>query len=106
MEDLIETYKRLIKTELPAQYKTPVRFNHCFNRIILDWLFHDCWYNHLSRKQTAISQLSTEQIQAAIARMNEWVQSHDLLYIDNNSSLKFRKMKPTAEAKDSLKKNP
>lgn len=91
MEDLITTYKRLINIELPAKYQSPVHFNHCFNRIILDWLFNDCWYNHLSRKQTAISQLTREQLQSAIARMNEWLQNHELLYADNNRSLNFRK---------------
>jgi hypothetical protein len=91
MEDPVATYKRLINTDLPAKYKSPVRFNHCFDRIILDWLFNDCWYNHLSKKQTAISQLSTEQLQAAIARMNEWLKDHDQLYLDNSRSLNFRK---------------
>ncbi len=93
MENLIAAYKSLINTSLPAKYKKPVRFNHCFNRIILDWLFNDCWYNHLSRKQIAISQLSREQLQLAIARMNEWLQNHELLYADNNSSLNFRRQK-------------
>ncbi len=91
MEDPVATYIRLINTDLPAKYKSPVRFNHCFNRIILDWLFNDCWYNHLSKKQTAISQLSTEQLQAAIARINEWLKDHDQLYLDNSRSLNFRK---------------
>jgi hypothetical protein len=95
MEDLIATYKRLINTDLPAKYKSPVRFNHCFNRIILDWLFNDCWYNHLNRKQTAISQLSREQLQAAISRMNAWLHNYDLLYLDNSRSLNFRKKKLT-----------
>ena len=95
MEGPVATFKRLINIDLPAKYKSPVRFNHCFNRIILDWLFNDCWYNHLSKKQTAISQLSTEQLQAAIARMNEWLNDHDLLYLDNNRSLSFRKKNQT-----------
>lgn len=42
MDDLTAAYKRLINVDLPAKYTTPVRFNHCFNRIILDWLFTDC----------------------------------------------------------------
>lgn len=95
MDDLTATYKRLINTDLPAKYKSPVRFNHCFARVILDWLFNVCWYNHLSRKQTAISQLSREQLQAAIVRMNEWLQNRDLLYLDNSRSLNFRKKEHT-----------
>jgi hypothetical protein len=91
MEELISTYKRLINVELPGKYTSPVKYNHCFNRIVLDWLFDDCWYNHLSRKQTAISQLNKKQLQAAIDRMNEWLQNHETLCTDNARSLAFRK---------------
>jgi len=66
MKELITTYKKLLNIDLPAKYTSPVRFNHCFNRIIPDWIFSNCWYNHLSRKQTAISQLNEEQLQSAI----------------------------------------
>lgn len=96
MENLIVAYKRLINTDLPAKYTSPVRFNHCFNRIILDWLFNDCWYNHLSREKTAISQLDQEQLRLAITRMNEWLENQDLLIADNNSSLNFRKKQQRA----------
>lgn len=91
MEDRAATYKRLINEILPEKYQTPVRFNHCFSRIILDWLFNDCWYNHLSRRQTAISQLSEKQLKAAIERMQQWLQNKELLVNDNNRSLDFRK---------------
>lgn len=91
MEELIAAYKKLINIDFPARYTSPVRFNHCFNRIILDWLFKDCWYNHLSRKQTAISQLNEEQLQSAIARMNKWLEDHNCLIADNNNSLRYRR---------------
>ncbi len=91
MEDLKVRYENLINIELPAKYNSPVRFNHCFNRIILDWLFKDCWYNHLSRKHTAISQLNETQLQSAVDRMGTWLQDHELLVKDNNLSLSFRK---------------
>ena len=89
-------YKQLLNFSLPARYKFPVRFNHCFNRIILDWLFKDCWYNHLSVKQTAISQLSEDQLRLVVTRMNEWLQNHTTLISDNNDSLNYRrKLKKT-----------
>lgn len=91
MEELTEAYKKLLNIDLPAKYTSPVRFNHCFNRIILDWLFSDCWYNHLSRKQAAISQLNREQLQSAIERMNKWLENQNYLIADNNSSLRYRK---------------
>ncbi len=91
MDNLTETYRTLINETLPATYQSPVRFNHCFNRIILDWLFADCWYPYLDRNKTAISQLSDMQLQQAIARMNEWLLNHDVLIADNLNSLQYRK---------------
>lgn len=91
MEQLIQNFKQLVNETLPLTYKHPVKYNHCFNRIILDWLFKDCWYNHLSRKQTAISQLNKTQLQLAINRMNEWLTDKNLLIADNNFSLACRK---------------
>lgn len=90
MEDLIAAFKKLINIELPAKYTFPVRFNHCFNRIILDWLFSGCWYEHLDRKKTAISQLNETQLQLAIQRMNAWLKDQKLLIADNNASLSYR----------------
>lgn len=93
MEELIRLYKDLLNVQLPAKYSYPVRYNHCFNRIILDWLFGDCWYNHLDKKQTAVSQLDERQLKTAIARMNEWLLDQQLLIRDNGRSLGFRKVK-------------
>lgn len=89
--ELISESKHLINVELPAKYQFPVKFNHCFNRIILDWLFNDCWYNHLEKNKTAISQLSFKQLNAAITRMNEWLINQDILISDNNKSLQYRR---------------
>ena len=91
MTSLKDEYKQLINVDLPASYTSPVRFNHCFNRIILDWLFKDCWYNHLSKKASAISQLSEEQLSNAIERMKQWLNDHQLLIEDNLKSLAYRK---------------
>ena len=91
MDELITEYKHLINTVLPSKYTFPVRYNHCFNRIILDWLFKDCWYNHLDKNKTAISQLTNEQFKSAIARMKEWLHNHQLLISDNNDSISYRR---------------
>ena len=67
---LKDKYTHLINHQLPAlarQAPMPVRFNHCFARIVLDNLFEDCWYNHLSRKQPAYKQLNETQLIEAIA---------------------------------------
>ncbi len=67
---LREQYLDLINHQLPAkaqQTAMPVRFNHCFARIVLDNLFGDCWYHYLSRQQPAYKQLDEAQLKQAIA---------------------------------------
>jgi hypothetical protein len=70
IEQLRARYLKLINEKLPAQAKQrsfPVRFNHCFARIILDNLFNCCWYEKLDRKEgAAYKQLSPEQLYKAI----------------------------------------
>jgi hypothetical protein len=88
---LIDRYKQLLNKVLPASFTQPVRHNHCFNRIVLDWLFGDVWYNHLDKSKTAISQLTDEQLQNLIGRMEQWVQQPDVLFEDNAQSLTWRK---------------
>lgn len=90
MSRLVAEYQRLINDELPQRFTTPVRFNHCFARIVLDWLFQDCWYHHLTANGPAYRQLSEAQLMAAIERMKAWLQNPLLLTIDNNASLQYR----------------
>lgn len=90
MEELKATYKNLLNQKLPEKYTYPVRYNHCFNRIILDWLFNDCWYHHIDKKKTAISQFTNQQLQAAITRMQHWLLNQQILIEDNETSLKCR----------------
>ena len=61
--DLISRYKQLLNEVLPATFTEPVRFNHCFNRIVLDWLFQNVWYHHLNRSKSAVSQLNDQQLE-------------------------------------------
>jgi hypothetical protein len=88
---LIGRYKQLLNEILPASFTQPVCHNHCFNRIVLDWLFGDVWYNHLDRTKTAISQLDNIQLQKTVDRMEQWLQQPELLFEDNEKSLAYRK---------------
>lgn len=92
-DELRKEFKHLINIELPGKYNEPVRYNHCFNRIILDWLFNDCWYDHLVKNKTAISQLTERQLKSAIKRMKLWLQDKQILVDDNDASLLYRKNK-------------
>jgi hypothetical protein len=64
--------------ELAASRNFPVRYNHCFQRIILDNLVGRCWYEVLKRgKEPAYKQLSEEQLEEAIALANQIIDRPD-----------------------------
>ena len=70
IEELRSQYLELVNRELSQQAKErqfPVRFNHCFARIILDNLFQRCWYEKIDRKKgAAYKQLSAEELEKAL----------------------------------------
>ena len=95
LEELRQRYLQLVNKELPAlakQRQFPVRFNHCFARIILDNLFDRCWYEALDRKKgAAYKQLSLEQIQQAIAIAEAIIdRPSDYIKKLNQNSLRWR----------------
>ncbi|WP_059000619.1 hypothetical protein [Leptolyngbya sp. NIES-2104] len=78
--------------DLASSRKFPVRYNHCFQRIILDNLFDRCWYEVLERKRIpAYQQLSEEQLENAIALANLIIAQPDS-YLEqlNQNSLQWR----------------
>lgn len=95
LNHLRSRYLQLTNQTLPAlakQRKFPVRFNHCFQRIVLDNLFGRCWYEILSRGQEpAYKQLSIEQLQHAIA-IAEAIVTQPTEYLEqlNRNSLNWR----------------
>lgn len=91
LEALRERYTGLINHTLPGTFTQPVRFNHCFARIVLDWLYQDCWYNHLDKTKPAYKQLTPQQLSIAIERMDAWLREPSLLETDNNTSLAYRR---------------
>ena len=95
IEQLRQRYLELINQKLPAlakQRQFPVRFNHCFARIILDNLFDRCWYEALDRhKGAAYKQLSPEQLHQAIAIAQAIIdRPDDYIQELNQNSLRWR----------------
>ncbi|MBD2090776.1 hypothetical protein H6F67_13025 [Microcoleus sp. FACHB-1515] len=95
MSDLRDRYLELTNQTLPdlaKQRRFPVRFNHCFQRIILDNLFGGCWYDRLDRKQgAAYRQLTEEQLEQAIAIAEAIIAQPDEYLIElNQNSLRWR----------------
>ena len=95
IERLRNRYLELVKQELPRLVKQrnfPVRFDHCFARIILDNLFGCCWYEAIDRKRgAAYKQLSVEQLSEAIEIAEAIINNPDS-YIQqlNQNSLRWR----------------
>lgn len=90
---LREQYLDLINYQLPAKAQQTgmrVRFNHCFARIVLDNLFGDCWYHHLSRQQPAYKQLDEAQLKQAIALAQSMLRSQQTAVLLNQNSLRWR----------------
>jgi hypothetical protein len=97
MNDVIASlqkqYLDLINHQLPLkaqQTSMPVRFNHCFARIVLDNLFNDCWYNHLSRQRPAYQQLNETQLKGAITIARAMLRQPKNVERLNKKSLRWR----------------
>ena len=68
---LEQRYLELVRDRLPAQAAAagdwPIRFDHCFMRVVLDHVFGQCWYDAINRKKgPAYRQMSDEQLRCAI----------------------------------------
>jgi len=90
---LREQYLSLVNQQLPEKAKEgalPVRFNHCFARIVLDNLFEGCWYDHLSRKQPAYRQLDESQLERGIAIAQTMLAAPKVAAQLNQNSLRWR----------------
>lgn len=63
-------YTRRVTERLPERARQrgdwPIQADHCFARVILDNLFEDVWYEHVTGRP-AYKQLSATQLRAAIA---------------------------------------
>ena len=51
-QEQLHRWKQLTELALPAlarEQHWPIRLDHCFKRITLDYAFSDVWYKHLAR---------------------------------------------------------
>jgi len=95
-EDLVKKYLEMTSKTLPKlarERKFVVHFDHCFQRIILDNIFGDCWYKKLDKHKTAYKQLSKAQLKQAIGLAERFMadQSGEILREKNRFSLNSRK---------------
>lgn len=82
--------------QLALERQFPVSMNHCFQRIVLDNLFGQCWYEVLQRgKEPAYRQLTQAQLEAAIAIAEAIIAQPDAYMRQlNQNSLRWRSKVP------------
>ncbi len=102
--ELRQRFKALTERELPALAKLrhwPLRLDHCFKRVCLDWACDDCWYTHIRRP--AERHLEGETLRRAV-RCAEDLLAGDLALLQkrNAQSLGWRgkRVPPTRPASD------
>jgi hypothetical protein len=89
----IEQYLAYTNDYLPSLASTtrkdwPVKFNHCFQRIVLDNICQDVWYEHISKP--AYLHLTTEQAQQALRLCEQIYVGKANLDVLNQNSLRWR----------------
>lgn len=99
IDSLREEYMKMTGEWLPEKAQANnwvIRFDHCFQRVVLDNLFNDCWYNHLDKESDvpAYKQLTEEQLIEAIQIATEmYNQGRKEVEYRNNQSLEWRDKK-------------
>jgi hypothetical protein len=85
-------YRRLTEETLPAAADPdwPVSEDHCFQRIVLDALFDDVWYDHVAGRP-AIDHLTADQLREAIAIAESMLGDPDRVRELNELSLASRR---------------
>jgi hypothetical protein len=85
-------YRRLTEERLPAaaDQSWPVDTDHCFQRIVLDALFEDVWYDHVDGRP-AHEHLSAAELQAAVGVADDLLrEGRPLVEALNRDSLRWR----------------
>ena len=96
LETLRGEYMELVGQRLPRAAKEgrdwPIRFDHCFARVILDHLFQGQWYDHIDRRKgAAYRQLRADQLERAIDLGRQILEGpDDVLGHMNAQSLRWR----------------
>ncbi len=74
---------------LAGERRWPVRYDHCFARIILDQVCGGCWYDHVPARP-AYKHLSDAQLGAAVALATSVAAGTSDLVALNEASLAWR----------------
>lgn len=96
LKDLRQKYLNVTEKILPQMAEEnswSITEDHCFQRIVLDNIFEDIWYNHLSKEgdEPAHKQLNKDQIITALDIANVMQRrGREKVEKLNNKSLEYR----------------
>lgn len=96
IEELRDLYLNATAEVLPqlaGENNWVIKFDHCFQRLVLDNIFDDVWYNHLEKSgsEPAYKQLSRVQLVSALKLCREMEKlGGEKVEELNRKSLKFR----------------
>ena len=96
IEELRELYLNATAEVLPQlarENNWVIRFDHCFQRVVLDNVFDDVWYNHLDKSgsEPAYRQLNRDQLVSALNLCRDMEKAGGEKVEElNRKSLKFR----------------
>ena len=98
----IKRYIKLTKQVLPMmasdkKLQWPVKYDHCFQRIVLDNICNGCWYDHL--KRPAYKHLSNSQALKAIKLCEDIISGNADLHTLNRKSLNMAREKSSIKIK-------
>ena len=95
-DDPISRYMKLTKEVMPKMasdkaFQWPVKYDHCFQRIVLDTICNGSWYDHLERP--AYKHLSRNQALKAVQLCEDIIAGRADLITLNRQSLLWRNKK-------------
>lgn len=100
----VAEWKRLTEQVLPAMAKDqrwPLRFDHCFKRVCLDFAFGDVWYRHT--RKPAERHIQIDALERAIGCAREIAKmGAPLLKVRNEESLRVRRLARNTANKDGV----
>ena len=87
-KDEITYYVEFVFPSLSIKHKWPIRFDHCFRRVIYDTLCQDRWDKHITKP--AINNMTPAQLADCLTICRSIVYKPETLLELNNLSLSYR----------------
>jgi hypothetical protein len=88
-KDELTYYVEFVFPSLAVKYKWPIRFNHCFRRVVYDTLCQDRWDKHIAKP--AIDNMTPIQLVDCLTICKSIVRKPETLPELNQLSLGYRK---------------